>query len=56
MEYLLRALNLIFYPEGSAIELLKAFKDLLDERGVKTSTWLKGAIETDPTRQVYGKW
>ncbi len=43
----IESIELNFYPEGSAIELLKAFKALLDERGIKPEM-VKGAIETDP--------
>ncbi len=43
----IESIELNFYPEGSALELLEAFRKVLDERGVKPAM-VKGAIETDP--------
>ena len=43
----IEAMELSFVPQGAPVDLLKAFREVVEARGIKPAL-VKGAIETDP--------
>lgn len=50
----LEAIEINFAPQGSALELLRAFKETLKKRGTRPAL-IRGAVETDPLGRMMVK-